>query len=396
MNRRRHPIRRVPLALFGTPALVALLTFVAIRPPLPSLPRSFSEPLAVWQVEEVILFIVWLAVVALLLLLVALIAQTILQRSPPRVPPALRRDAARDLRRAGALPGAIVRPNPLARSYVLTVTTPQDEHHPGPAAMDGGTPDATVEAPRLDERSSEVQPRAVAISVLGPPTIEGLPRRGRGLRTDCRLFLLYLALHPNGASRDELVAALWPDVAERRARQRLYQAAADARSRLGGAFIAAGDRYKLDREQLEIDVYELERLQREAEVARGGQQEGAALEQALELVRGQPLAGLDVPSLDGEARRLTAVVVGMCERLAHIRLADGDPAGALAAAERGISFDELNENLWRLALEGESILGLRNAVVSRYETLSRLLGERLGLEPDRETRALYLELLGQT
>lgn len=395
MNRRRHPIRRVPLALAGALALVALLTFVAIRPPLPSLPHSFSEPLAVWQVEEVLLFLAWLAVVALLLLVVALVARTILQRSPPQVPLALRRDADREPKHGGALLGARVRPNPLSRPYVLTVATPQPERHPEPVAGEDAAPAATVDQPQLDERPRQQQQRAVAIRMLGPPAIEGLPRRGRGLRTDCRLFLLYLALHPNGASRDEIVAALWPDVAERRARQRLYQAAADARSRLGDAFVAEGDRYRLEREQLTIDVDELERLLREADGAREGPRERAALEQAVRLVRGQPLAGLDVPSMDGEARRLTAVVVGLCERVAHARLGDGDPAGALAAAERGITFDELNEDLWRLALEAESVLGLRDAVVSRYETLSGLLGDRLGLEPDRETRALYLELLGQ-
>lgn len=396
MNRRRTPLGWIPLSLIGALGLVALVTFIVVRPPLPALPRSLSEPVALWQVEQTLLFLAWLAVVALLVLLLVLIARTILQRSPPQVPLALRRDADREPKYGGALPRALVRPNPLARPYALTVATPQDERHPGPVATVDGTPVTTVEAPRLDERSNELQQRTVAISVLGPPTIEGLPRRGRGLRTDCRLFLLYLALHPHGASRDELVAALWPDVAERRARQRLYQAAADARSRLGDAFIAEGDRYRLDRDKLGIDVDELERLLREAEVARGGPRERAALEQAFGIVRGQPLAGVDVASMDGEARRLTAVVVGLCERLAHVRLADGDPAGALAAAERGISFDELNENLWRLALEGESILGLRDAVVNRYETLSLLLGERLGLEPDRETRTLYLELLGQS
>jgi DNA-binding SARP family transcriptional activator len=55
----------------------------------------------------------------------------------------------------------------------------------------------------------------------------------------------------------------------------------------------------------------------------------------------------------------------------------------------------LNEGFWRLALEAESALGLREAVGRRYEQLRRLLDERLGLTPARETRALYRRLLGQ-
>jgi hypothetical protein len=47
-------------------------------------------------------------------------------------------------------------------------------------------------------------------------------------------------------------------------------------------------------------------------------------------------------------------------------------------------------------MEAESALGLREAVDERYERLRALLGDRLGLEPDRETRDLHRELLRQT
>lgn len=392
MNRRRQLPVRVPSALASL-LLVAMFYFlVDLRPTLPSLPRSFSEPLALWQLEETLTFLAWLALLLLLLALLALSLRSLLQRSPPRVPLVLLRDANGARACGGRVHGALPRPNPLARRYVLTVAPPRPDTELRPAETAAAEPVATLAAP---PSPAGPQRRAVAIRLLGPPAIEGLPRRRRGLRTDCRLFLIYLALHPNGAGRDELVAALWPDLPEPRARQRLYQAAADARSGLGDAFIAEGDRYRLDREQLQIDVDELERLLRDGDIERDGRRELAALERALELVRGHPLAGLDIPSLDGEARRLSAVVVDLCERLAQVRLAEGDPAGALAAAERGIEIDELNENLWRVALEAEGVLGLREALISRYDTLCRLLDERLGLEPQRETRGVYLQLLAQ-
>jgi DNA-binding SARP family transcriptional activator len=74
----------------------------------------------------------------------------------------------------------------------------------------------------------------------------------------------------------------------------------------------------------------------------------------------------------------------------------GDVRGALDAAERGLAVDVLNEGLWRLALEAERRLGLREAIDARYRQLHALLNERLGLEPAKETRTLYLELLGQS
>lgn len=393
MNVRRQLSARIP-AMLASLLLVAIFLFlVDRRPTLPSVPRSFSGPLALWQLEEILVFLGWLASLALLLALLVLTARTIPRPLPPRIPHVLRRDADRGSERRARLAAALPRVNPLAKPYVLTVAAPS-----GTDAQPSATraaPAATLPAHEVDEPAHEQHRSAVAIRVLGPPTIEGLPRRRRGLRTDCRLFLIYLALHRNGAGRDELIAALWPDAPEQKARQRLYQAAADARSGFGDAFVTQGDVYRLDREQLNVDVDELERLLREADIAADGQREEAALEQALELVRGNPLAGVDLPSLDGEARRLSAVVVDLCDRLAQVRLSGGDSAGALAAAERGIELDELNENLWRIALEAEGALGLREALISRYDALSRLLDERLGLEPQRETRSVYRQLLAQ-
>jgi len=67
----------------------------------------------------------------------------------------------------------------------------------------------------------------------------------------------------------------------------------------------------------------------------------------------------------------------------------------LDAAERGIRVDELNEGCWRLALEAEGSLGLRDAVTARYDMLARLLADRVGLQPAHETTTVYRRLLAQ-
>jgi two-component SAPR family response regulator len=119
------------------------------------------------------------------------------------------------------------------------------------------------------------------------------------------------------------------------------------------------------------------------------------LEEALELFGNEPLAGSDYGWADGELRRLRATHVELLERVGRIRLARGEPGRALELAERALALDGLNESLWQLALEAESTLGLREAVDERYERLRSLLAERLGLEPNRQTRSLYRSLLGQ-
>jgi DNA-binding SARP family transcriptional activator len=87
--------------------------------------------------------------------------------------------------------------------------------------------------------------------------------------------------------------------------------------------------------------------------------------------------------------------VELLEELGRVRLGNGNPTGALGAAEQALQFDLCNEAAHRLAMQAEAALGLRQAIVDRYEQLSRELDTRLGLEPERETRLLYRRLLSQ-
>jgi two-component SAPR family response regulator len=235
----------------------------------------------------------------------------------------------------------------------------------------------------------------LTISILGPLRIEGATRRRSRVRASAKELIAYLALHPQGATRDELLEALWPGDDPRRSEQRFWQAGSDARKLLGDALQRDHDRYLLDRSRIRLDVNEFESLLDEAERAPDEHAERDLLERALALVRDEPLAGCDFPWADSEARRLCAVLVDLLERVGRARLAASDARGALEAAERGLAIDNLNEAFWRLALEAEGRLGLRGAIDERYERLRRLLDERLGLDPAHETRALYLELLGQ-
>lgn len=65
-------------------------------------------------------------------------------------------------------------------------------------------------------------------------------------------------------------------------------------------------------------------------------------------------------------------------------------------AEQAIALDGLHEPSWRLALQAEHSLGLRESITHRYEQLTRSLDQQLGLQPTRETRVIYRQLLGQS
>jgi DNA-binding SARP family transcriptional activator len=240
---------------------------------------------------------------------------------------------------------------------------------------------------------AKAEPARPSISLLGPVTIAPLTPRSRSRRSHAEPLLIYLALHREGATADELTANLWPAVDNDKARKRLWGSISDARAHLGDVIQRADDRYRLDRDAVAIDIDAFESLLAKADREPGTRRQ--LLQRALRLVRGEPLAGSDYPWALGEIRRLRATIIDRLTALGQLRLDDGDPAGALGAAEQAIALDPFNEPTHRLAMKAEGVLGLRQAIAERYDQLARELDSRFGLEPERETRVLYRTLLSQ-
>jgi len=370
-------------ALTGVAFSLAIFSLLAVlHPGAPSLPGSLSAPLTIETVEGVVLWLLWLVVG---LLALALLFNTLRARSRTSAAtlPLLRSTSERPLR-----PGIPVRRQAPPTLVVFSPRPPSDAQVIGRAAAIEQRPAAPTAG------ASDVAIRA-GVSVLGPLTIAGAKRSRRGLRAAALELIAYLALNHRQVQRDELLEAFWPGLDPRRTRTRLHQAVRDARRLLGSAIASERDRYWLDRDAVDIDLDQLERLLTEARAAKDDNVGRRLLEQALALFTDEPLAGSDYAWAEGELRRLRATQVELLEHVGRNRLGRGEPRGALELAERGLALDGLNEGLWRLALEAESALGLREAVDERYERLRAQLGERLGLEPDRETRALHRQLLTQ-
>jgi DNA-binding SARP family transcriptional activator len=367
--------------------LAAMAALWRFRPPLPHL--SFSTPLTATIIRQGLVCVIWLLIAYILLALLARAARVVIQG------PAWQREAI--------LPGVIPSPPPprpptsLAERFqppfALTLAPRPDPDTPTapqePTAAQTNAPAATLT--RQQEQSQPAEP-ALSISVLGPLRIDGTSRPPK--RVPTRELIAYLALHPKGASRDELTEALWPAQDPKKTRPRLWESATDARAALGDAWVVEGERYRLDRSKVHIDLDQLDQLL--ASTDPNGDSEPQTLEAALELWRGEPLEGSDYIWADGHIHRLRATLIGLLERAGHARLEHADARGALELAEQAITLDQFHEASWRLALQADHALGLRESITRRYDDLTRSLDEQLGLQPTRETRVMYRQLLGQT
>jgi DNA-binding SARP family transcriptional activator len=384
---RRNP--RIPLnAIAALVTVAALAVLWQLRPGLPALPGSWTAAMNAVEAQELLFWLLWLALAAVLLL----IARTLLREMAL----AIRQ------RRESQIASFTERMKPRARSpappslapiypdrYVMTLE-PRSNRNDEPTLETQAAADPEAPSDAGQASIQEQSQARLSISVLGPLRIEGLKPIKRAATSE---MLAFLALHPPGATRDELIEALWPGQDPQRTMPRLYQSVSDARRALGDALIRDRERYRLDRAGIHVD---LDRLDRLLAITGDPEHESQALETALSLWRGQPLAGCDFLWAEGFIHQLHAALLDLLGRIGAARLEADNPRGALQAAERAIALDNLHEPSWRLALQADHALGLYSGVTKRYEALTHLLDEQLGLQPSHDTLMMYRQLLGQS
>lgn len=345
-------------------ALAGIAGLGLIRPALPRLSGSLTSPITPSEVEQVVACVAWVLAACLVAVLLSRAIRSVIPTAR-QVPGVLPRRGAPVARR---LVGGRARPG----RYVLTVSAPLVEDRTTGSPLPSSSPPAEAEAASLED-----DPRTISIAVLGPLAMDGL--LGRIKRAATHELLAYLAFHPKGASRDELIEAIWPAQDPERTRPRFWQSVTEARKALGDAWVHHGERYELDRSKVRVDLDDLDRLL--AANSDDTSHDPAALESALALWRGEPLEGSDYLWAEGEVRVLHATLVDLLERVGRSRLAREDARGALQMADQAIALDGLHEPSWRLALQAEHALGLRESIARRYDELTRSLDEQLGLEP---------------
>src|SRR5262245_44556854 len=209
-------------------------------------------------------------------------------------------------------------------------------------------------------------------------------------------LLSYLAM-PAGEphSRDKLASLLWGSTVETTARTSLRQTLYSLRRILRRAesepLHAEGNLVSVDPDAVSLDVLEFERC-----VQEGTPQ---ALAEAVTLYRGDLLEGLTVQEppfedwLRGERERLHEMALGALARLlAHYR-AMGSTEAAIQTALRLLTLDALQEPTHRALMQLYVETGRRSAALRQYQLCTATLRRELRAEPERETVALYEEIM---
>jgi len=202
------------------------------------------------------------------------------------------------------------------------------------------------------------------------------------------LALLARAGRP-GITREKILALLWPDEPEERARRSLNQAVYSLRRDLGGedALLGAKD-LRLNLDRIEVDTIEFDDALKEGE-----------FERAIVLYAGPFLDGFFVPRaaeferwVEAERAALTLDYAGALERAAAAAAARGDQGMAVELWRRLAATDPLNGRVALSVMTALVAAGDVNAALQHARLHEALLEQELGLPPDREIAAFAREL----
>jgi len=213
-------------------------------------------------------------------------------------------------------------------------------------------------------------------------------------------LLAYLALPPGRMHpRDKLTALLWDDRSDRQARQSLRQALSHLRRAFrpaesaAAALVEHGETVGLDPAAADVDAVSFERRARSKTIA--------DLTIAADLYQGDLLAGLFVKAqgfeewLMAERARLHEIALEGQARLVSLLGEVGEIERAIQEAGRLLALDPLQEPAHRALMRLYVRAGRRDAALRQCQVCVEVLRRELGVEPDRATRQIYQDLVGQ-
>ena len=301
---------------------------------------------------------------------------------------------ARDNQRpdsAGAAPGPGV-----------TVAVPLQGTSQGPG---GAGPDAVVPARRRGgiRDGGRPQPAAGALLKIRALGAASVHRGDRPVTAADWGYakpreLLFLLATSRALTRDQLGAALWPDLPPDRLGNTLHTALRGVRRALGDPdwVTYADGRYSFNAEhEHECDVETFEQALAAARRARPAEAALPDLQRAIAAYGGEFLAGMAAGEW-AETRRdeLGRSFESALLAAGRLQAGAGRFGPAAAAFRRAVAHEPLNESAHRELMHCWARMGETARALRHYEDLVGLLRAQVGVAPAAETTALYRKLAG--
>jgi DNA-binding SARP family transcriptional activator len=292
-------------------------------------------------------------------------------------------------------------PDPAPASADTAGPTPSSSDHTTAPATSPAWPQPTSHRPADPEEQNTA--RSVRLRVLGAVRVEadGKPIT-TGLRRITRDLFAYLALHPQGITRDQGVDALTPDRDLTTGTTMFHTAINNARKTLRQAtglrepmfIIHADGRYRLDPNLIDTDLWQLHTALDRAHQAETDSARINALSHIPDLYTAELAEDLTYEWAETERENLRRHATDALAQLAHLTKTD-HPDRAIKALETAITHDPYAEPLYRDLMRIQATTRRPDAVQRTYDHLKRYLAD-LDTEPDEQTHQLLLTLLRPT
>ncbi|MEU7474346.1 BTAD domain-containing putative transcriptional regulator [Lentzea sp. NPDC042327] len=213
-----------------------------------------------------------------------------------------------------------------------------------------------------------------------------------------RELVLFLAVHPEGTTREALANALWPANTSDKTNNALNTALSRLRNVVakatGGTItdiaIAGGGRYRLNPDVVEVDYWHLDRAIAARRTASTGQDRIDAFRKVVDLYTGPLADGVESEWLEPVREAVRRDVIDAAAALAHA-LRDVDPEQTLELLELARAFDPHNELLYRDIMRLQGRLGRIEAIPRTLALLTSKLAE-IDDKPSPEAKWLAANL----
>jgi two-component SAPR family response regulator len=205
-----------------------------------------------------------------------------------------------------------------------------------------------------------------------------------------RDLFFYFLYRQDRVTKEKLAAELWPETDDPQAlKVRFKNEIYRLRRVVGRTTIVFNEEYYCFNRSLDYDydveVFDL--LLDRARRSRTDTERVQHLQNAVDLVKGPYLEGVDTAWADVERVRLAQAHVTALEEAAHLYLGTSQLSKCLS-----VCHDRCNETIYQLEMRAYGTLGDRAAVIRRYQACKNALQEALGLPPSPETEQMFLEL----